>query len=187
MHGTPKKLLALRKKKHYNSDRVTWNFRFPLETYRNFRYSRQPVNISVKCRYALWALLELARRRGNGVAQIPEIAEAQGIPPRFLENILNEMRRSGFVESRRGKSGGFLLARAPASVTVGEVIRHIDGEIGAVCEGEKTPYQCRLEGKCVLLPLWRQAKTALEKIYDGNTLQDLLDAEQRARASDYAI
>ena len=69
------------------------------------------MSVSLKCQYGLRALFELARRAGNGPTRIQEIAEAQAIPPRFLENILNQLRRGGFVESRRGKAGGFVLAR----------------------------------------------------------------------------
>ena len=67
------------------------------------------MSVSLKCQYGLRALFELARRTGSAPTRIQEIAEAQASPPRFLDNILNQLRRGGFVDSRRGKAGGFAL------------------------------------------------------------------------------
>src|SRR4030042_4611453 len=82
---------------------------------------------STKCIYALRAILELALRDGSKVVKSQQIASAQGIPLRFLEIILSERPQGGFVESRRGNAGGYVLARLPETITVAQVIDFIEG------------------------------------------------------------
>lgn len=149
------------------------------------------MSVSQKCQYAVRALLELSKRHGKGPVRSGEIAARQGIPPRFLENILNEMKTSGLVESRRGAQGGFLLACRPEQLTVGRVIRLIDGPLDPVrCTKEGSKVDCRLRDCCSLLELWQQAKTALEAVYDRATFADLAKKElalESRMASEYSI
>jgi Rrf2 family protein len=146
------------------------------------------MGVSLKCQYGLRALFELSRRRGHGLVRIPEIAEAQAIPVRFLENILNQLRQGGFVESRRGKGGGFMLSRAPSTVTIAQIVTFIDGQIYSLdCEGETPLHRCPFRGACVFLPVWREARAALEAVYANKTLQDLLEEDQRDALPDYCI
>ena len=90
------------------------------------------MSISQKCQYALRSVFELAKRHGEGPTSIREIARAQAIPPKFLELILTELRKGGFVESRRGIHGGYLLPVPPKTVFAGEIIRFVDGPIAPV-------------------------------------------------------
>ena len=137
------------------------------------------MGISLKCQYGLRALFELARREGEGLVRLTEIAEKQAIPGRFLENILNQLRQGGFVESRRGKDGGFVLLRPARDITIGEIIRFIEGPIHPVdCSGDNPTHKCSLRGNCVFIHLWDEATAALEKVYDGKTLQDLVDEDR---------
>lgn len=145
------------------------------------------MSVSLKCQYGLRALFELARRTGSAPTRIQEIAEAQAIPPRFLENILNQLRRGGFVDSRRGKAGGFMLARSANQITTLEVIRFLDGPVHPFdCEGDSPVRKCSLGPDCVFMPLWQRARQALENVYGGTTLQDLVDA-QAAAVPDFNI
>ncbi|MDR2162008.1 MAG: Rrf2 family transcriptional regulator [Desulfovibrio sp.] len=146
------------------------------------------MGVSLKCQYGLRALFELSRRWGEGLVRIPEIAEAQAIPLRFLENILNQLRQGGFVESRRGKGGGFVLSRPPSTISLAQIVTFIDGEIFNLdCEGDPPLHHCRLRGSCVFLPVWREARAALQAVYEGKTLQDLLEADLRGPQPDYCI
>jgi Rrf2 family protein len=146
------------------------------------------MGVSIKCQYGLRALFELSRRWGQGLVRIPEIARIQAIPERFLENILNQLRQGGFVESRRGKGGGFVLSRPPSSITVEELISFLDGQIYRMdCEGDQPVHPCPLKGDCVFLPLWQEARLALENVYRGKTLQDLVDVGNRPKFPDYSI
>ena len=124
--------------------------------------------ITQKCQYALRAIYELARR-GEGPCKIGAVAEAQGIPVRFLENILNSLKGAGFVDSARGKDGGYFLARPASAITVGEVIRFVQGDFRPVECGDEDDV-CSVYGSCVFRPLWERAQEALEAVYDGNDL-----------------
>ncbi len=146
--------------------------------------------LSQKCQYSVRAILELAKHYGSGIMRCGEIAERQAIPQRFLEVILNELKSAGLVDARRGIHGGFSLAVPPKDLTVGRVIRLVDGPLDPVrCVG-KGGEPCTLRSGCSLVELWNQAKSAVEAIYDGTTFQDLVEREQlasRASCGDYTI
>jgi Rrf2 family protein len=136
--------------------------------------------ISQKCQYGLRAIYELAKHGGPGPLKIAEIARRQLIPLRFLEVILNELKRGGFIRALRGKDGGCVLARSAGELTVGEVMRFIEGSFAPVgCISEDNTDSCPLQGRCVFLPLWERAQDALASVYDGTTFQDLIDQEPR--------
>lgn len=135
--------------------------------------------VTQKCQYALRALFELAKREKEGVVRSADIAANQAIPKRFLEVILHQLRQGGFVDSQRGKEGGFFLSRPADNITIGEVIRFIDGPINPVdCQLNKPRGRCQLTGGCVFSSLWDEARTALEQVYDTKTLRDLVDREE---------
>ena len=85
------------------------------------------MNISVKGEYALHAIFDLALQKFGEPIKIADIAKRQRIPQKFLELILAGLKQGGFVESRRGAEGGYLLARAPQAITVGQVVRYVEG------------------------------------------------------------
>ncbi|HLA85665.1 MAG TPA: Rrf2 family transcriptional regulator [Thermoguttaceae bacterium] len=134
--------------------------------------------LSQKCQYALRAVFEVAKRSGEGPIKIEAIARSQAIPPRFLAAILNQLKQGGFVESRRGVEGGYLLARSADSLSVGEIIRFVEGPVAPViCVTEKGAGECPLRGRCVFMSMWREAQEAMENVYDNTTFQDLVERE----------
>jgi Rrf2 family protein len=137
--------------------------------------------VTQKCEYALRAVLQLALcRQDQRVGVVAEIAAAQAIPPRFLQLILNELRQAGIITSRRGKLGGYTLAVAPAELKVGEIIRLIDGPW--------TKPQSKAGLASPLQHLWTQAESALSTVYDGTTIEDLVNHYQIATGrTDYCI
>lgn len=147
------------------------------------------MNLSQKCQYGLRALFELAKRHGQGPVRVSQIAEAQAIPPRFLELILNELRHAGYVESRRGVQGGYMLVTAPIALSVGEIIRFIDGPLAPVkCLAAPGTGECPLEGHCSFIGLWERATAAVTEVYDSTTLQDLINEERSVtRVMNYCI
>lgn len=149
------------------------------------------MSLSQKCQYAIRAIFELSKRHGKGPIRTNEIADAQAVPQRFLENILNELKSTGLVESRRGMRGGYLIARNPAELTVGEVIRLIDGPLDPVkCIGEGPNATCPLQANCSLVRLWDRAKAAVENVYDNTTFHDLVEEDlkmNRSRPIDFTI
>ncbi len=137
--------------------------------------------LSQKCQYAVRAVFELAKRQGTGATKIGDIAEAQAIPTRFLENILNHLKGGGFVESVRGKEGGYLLIRSAKKLRVGEIVRFIEGPLTPVdCTVGGKKGTCSMYGHCAFLQLWKRAQEALEAVYDGTTFHDLVVEEANA-------
>jgi len=134
--------------------------------------------VSRKCQYALRAMFELSKRHQRGPVRSTEIAESQAIPPKFLELILGELRRGGFVESRRGPRGGYLLQGRPDRRTVGEIIRFVDGPIAPVgCVAGTEQPDCPLHGGCAFIDMWSRARDAGNQIFDNTTFQDLIDED----------
>ena len=144
-----------------------------------------------KIQYALRAVFELAKHSGRGPVKIAAIAKAQAIPARFLEAILNQLKQAGFVDSRRGKGGGYFLTRSPGRLTVGDVMQFMQGPIRAVdCFAGKSKDSCPLLGNCVFLPMWEKVHEAIEGVYNNTTFRDLVDQEvqkQQEGAGDYSI
>jgi Rrf2 family protein len=147
--------------------------------------------ISQKTQYAVRAVFELAKRQGRGATRIGEVAEAQAIPQRFLENILNHLKGGGFVESVRGKDGGYLLVRPSEQLTVGQILRFMEGPLSPVeCMVSGKKGSCSMYGSCAFRSLWRRAEKALEDVYDGTTFQELVEEEAndcQDRGADYSI
>jgi Rrf2 family transcriptional regulator, cysteine metabolism repressor len=146
--------------------------------------------ISKKSRYALRAVFELAKRRGQGPVKIADIAKSQGISQRFLEAILVQLKQAGLVESRRGSEGGYQLVREPEKVTVGDVLRIVQGLPEPVeCVG-KPDVSCPMSMNCVFIPMWEKMMNAITQVYDSTTFKDLINQEQKtckAASMDYAI
>jgi Rrf2 family protein len=136
--------------------------------------------VSQKSLYALRAIFELAKQQGNGPIKIADIAKAQAIPPRFLEVILNQLKQGGFVESRRGNEGGYMLGQDPANLTVGDIIVFIQGPIGPIeCLTDRRKEEmCPLHGDCVFKPMWEEVREAIAKVYDKTTFASLVEQEK---------
>ena len=149
------------------------------------------MSISQKCQYALRAAFELAKQQGEGPVKISEIARTQAIPTRFLEVILNQLKQGGFVDSRRGSAGGYILSRPASELSVGEIIRFIEGPLAPVqCVAGSSADQCPLYNACAFLPMWERAREALTEVYDSTSFQDLVELErlqQKQGVPDYCI
>ena len=134
--------------------------------------------ISRKTRYALKGLFQLAASQSIEPVKVSKLAEAQGIPPRFLELIFTELKQAGFVESRRGNEGGYLLTSPPEMITVGEVIRFIQGE-NILADSERK--ETSTFGSYALNRLWKGASDAVSETCDTTTLADLVNMEMENR------
>ncbi|MBI5846264.1 MAG: Rrf2 family transcriptional regulator [Deltaproteobacteria bacterium] len=136
--------------------------------------------ITQKKQYALRAIFELAKHHGKGPIKVSDIARTQAIPLRFLEVILNQLKKSGFVDSKRGYQGGYELSRKPNDVAVGDVIRFMEkrGDKAHDCIACVSRDNCPFGGECALSPMWEKVWESLFCVYDGTTMQDLLDIER---------
>lgn len=146
------------------------------------------MTVSLKCQYALRAVFELALRTTQPPARIADIAAAQAIPPHFLENILNELKRAGLVRSFRGKYGGYELAGSPEQLSVGDVVRCIEGPmLNAGCVTEPN-LSCPYHGTCVFMPMWQRLEEAITGVYDTTSFADLVNRHRRQSfVADYVI
>lgn len=132
-----------------------------------------------KNQYALRAIYELAKHMDQGPVKISDIAAAQSIPLRFLEVILNQLKGSGIVDSKRGFYGGYFLVKPPSQVSVGDVLRYLHKEhTGNDCIACVSKTSCPFDGRCAFSSLWVRVKQAAFKIYDETSFQDLVDGEQ---------
>jgi Rrf2 family protein len=141
------------------------------------------MQVPQKTRYALRAMFELAKHYGQGPVRIGDIAQRQAIPSRFLEGILNQLRQAGLLRSVRGARGGYEMVNDPATVSVGDMIRIIEGPIApTACVNEDNPEDCPLFGDCVFLPMWKRLADAVAEVYDGTTFADFVKSEQKRAA-----
>lgn len=130
--------------------------------------------------YALRAIFELAKHRGKGPKKISEIAHAQAIPLRFLEVILGQLKGTGWVESKRGFYGGYLLKCSPGDISVGDILRFMRGAGHPMdCVACVSKHDCPFNGQCAFASMWDQVNEAMFKIYDETTIQDLIDRERK--------
>lgn len=140
--------------------------------------------ISQKAKYALRALVALARTHGRDDARlISEIAEQQRIPKKFLEQILLDLKHHGIVSSRRGKAGGYMLLKSPDAITFGEVLRIIDGPVAPLPCLSHVAYRrcedCSDEASCEIRQVFARVATATREVLDGTTIADCIgDAAQ---------
>jgi Rrf2 family protein len=138
-----------------------------------------PVKVSAKSDYAVRALLELAQA-GEGPVKGERLAQGQTIPLKFLENILIDLRHAGVVRSQRGAEGGYWLARAPESISIGEVIRAVDGPLASV-RGE-APEDLDYNGAAEhLQTVWIAVRASLRSVVDELTLADVVAGRLPAR------
>ena len=137
--------------------------------------------LSQRTRYTIRALLHLADRYGQGPVQLSEIAEAQNIPAKFLTVMLSHMRRKGLVETMRGREGGYWLARPPAEISYGEIVRLTRGSLGLVPCASRLAYEpcrnCVTEEKCRLHRVMLMVRDETARILDGLSLADPVPAE----------
>src|SRR3989338_6044675 len=114
------------------------------------------MRITYKGDYATKTILDLALHYGNGVVTIHEIAKRADIPIKFLEQVLLDLKKGGFVESRRGKVGGYFLAKPPAKIKLGDVVKFIDGPIEPIACIERGYSGCNDLYRCVFRKVWQE-------------------------------
>lgn len=132
------------------------------------------MRVTYKGDYALKAVLDLALNYGKGIVTIHETAKRIDAPIKFLEQVLLDLKKGGFVESRRGKIGGYLLSKEPGKITVGEVIRFIDGPTEPIACAKNGYSDCRDLYKCVFRNIWQNVSKATSEIIDNITFEDLI-------------
>jgi len=141
--------------------------------------------LSKKAKYAIKALLALADHDREEPVRIADLARDEQIPAKFLELILLDLRNQGILQSRKGKGGGYLLARDPSDIFLGQIVRMFDGPLAPVPCASQTGYvrcvDCRNEDVCGVRLAMREVRDATAKILDGTSIASLRGQVERAR------
>ena len=152
--------------------------------------------LNKKTKYALRAVLALARRRDEGLVLIADLAESESIPKKFLEQILLDLKRAGILASTKGKGGGYALGRPASDISVGAVIRVIEGPLALVpCVSKQSPgvcEECRNPMTCGLRVAMKEVRDQTAEILDNTSIQSVIRTEDELGMSlkmnmDYSI
>jgi len=137
--------------------------------------------LSSRARYATRALLDLTLHSEGRPVPIHDTAERQDIPLKYLEQVMLSLKRHGFVQSRKGPGGGYSLAQPPAEITLGAVVRAMDGPLAPMSCVSVSGYMecgCPDPDTCGLRAVWKEARDALAAVLDGTTFADIRDRSQ---------
>jgi Rrf2 family cysteine metabolism transcriptional repressor len=134
------------------------------------------MHFSLKSEYALLAIFDLALQPTREPVRIADVARRQKIPQKFLELILAGLKQGGFVESRRGAEGGYLLGRPPERITVGEVLRHVEG-------GKAQRSRPSKRGETPFTELWNRVDEAVAEVVDKTTVAELVNRWRERQAA----
>jgi Rrf2 family protein len=145
------------------------------------------LHLSTKGDYATRALLELAVAENAEAISVHRLAQRTGISQKYLEQIMMRLREAGLVRSRRGVNGGYDLAREPSGISVGEVVRLMDGPLApSPCASQSAheacpQYRCPTEEGCVLRGLWTEVRDAISDVLDRTTFEELAARQRNAK------
>lgn len=133
------------------------------------------MKLSTRAEYGLRAMFELARKHGQGPISLRIIAEEQDISENYLEQLIAALRKAGLVESIRGPQGGYMLAAPPENITVGDVVRVVEGPIAPMdCVSEGTQVDCGRAGFCASRVIWAKVRDSISEVLDSFTLGDMV-------------
>src|SRR3954470_24721002 len=146
------------------------------------------MKLSKRGEYALRSLINLgiAAKVGRSLVRVTELAAAEDLPVKFLEQVMQQLREAGYIESVRGKHGGYRLGKPAAQITIGGVVRLIDGPlapIGCVSQTAYEPCNCPDEAHCGLRMLMLDVRNAIAAILDRYTLADVVEVTSRKLAT----
>ncbi|MGM0471274.1 MAG: RrF2 family transcriptional regulator [Bacillota bacterium] len=131
------------------------------------------MKLSTKGRYGVKAMVDLALHYGDSAIPLHRIAKRQDISEHYLEQLIAVLRKAGLVNSVRGAHGGYLLAKEPAEITVGDIIRELEGPIApSECVGD-SEYNCKNSGDCITQLIWKKLQSSINEVLESITLEDL--------------
>jgi Rrf2 family protein len=131
------------------------------------------VKLSTKTRYGVRAVFDIAFHNAGGPTQARDIARRQEVPLRYLEQIFQELRRANLVDAKRGPKGGYFLSRTPETITLGDVIRAVQGPIDLLTAGDDGPPKGARTSKQVPADIWRELAAKVAGVFDSVTIRDL--------------
>ena len=141
--------------------------------------------ISTKGRYALRVMADLARSGGEEYVVLMDIAQRQNISEKYLEGIVAALSRSGFLQTQRGRGGGYRLARCPEEYAVGDILRAAEGSIAPVSCVKSGETECPNADNCLTLPLWKELDRGMNDYLDSITLANLINGDIAAKTPNF--
>ena len=143
------------------------------------------MKLSTRGRYGIHAMFDLAQNYGGDPQPVKAIAERQGLSEAYLEQLFAVLRREGLIKSVRGAQGGYMLARAPEEISVGDVLRALEGGLSLLdCLSEDDA--CGKSCDCPTRSVWLRMQNGLQEIVDGITLKDILEDSQNTHRQEEA-
>ena len=140
------------------------------------------MKLSLRGEYALRAVLELGLNYGKPVIRIQTISARQNIPKRFLEQILNDLKGAGILDSKRGMAGGYRLAQPPEEISLASIVRHIEGALAPVsCVSERFYQKCSCpdESRCAIRSVMKEVRDAVVTIAERVTIAELCERSRK--------
>lgn len=146
------------------------------------------MRISTKGRYATRLMLDLALHYECGYIPLKAVSQRQNISDKYLEQIITQLSRAGYVRSARGAQGGYQLTRPPAEYTIGDILRTTEGSLAPVaCLDHLEGLSCEMAKNCVTLEIWEKIEKAVNDVVDNITLADLVKRYHEKAGGDYVI
>lgn len=145
------------------------------------------MKISTKGRYAIRVMLDLAANNTGEYIALKDVAKRQDITLKYLEQVINLLKRAGLVISYRGNNGGYMLSKAPADYKVGDILRAAEGSLAPIACLDTGEVICDRAAICPTLNFWKGLDKTVNDYVDSYTLQDLLDEQNSLGANDYCI
>jgi Rrf2 family protein len=144
------------------------------------------VKLSTKGRYGLKAMFDLAQNYGSGPVPLNNIAQRNNISEHYLEQLIAVLRKSNLVKSVRGAQGGYILNKPPVSITVGDIIRVLEGPIAPVdCVNEEEPEICDNAEFCITRTIWAKVRDSVTEVLDSITLEDMVEEAKKRQEESY--
>ena len=132
------------------------------------------MHITYKGDYAIKVILDLSKHYGQEVVKIQDISKRLDIPQKFLEQILLELKKGGFLDSKRGAGGGYCLSKNPNEIKIGDIVRFVDGPIEPIACANEVYRGCSEVDKCVLREIWVKVAKSVSSVVDTITFADVL-------------
>ncbi len=143
------------------------------------------MDISARTMYGLRALVTLAGARTSDPMSIQTIADEEELPAKFLEGIMGDLKRGGFVRSRRGANGGYLLARPASEITILDIIRHLDGPIAPQTFADRSLDGDTTDRQAAFRPVWSEIREATIRVLQSYSIQSIADAVEEIPGEDF--
>lgn len=145
------------------------------------------MKISTRGRYALRTMIDLSQHREEGLIPLKDVAARQEISLKYLEQIVTQMSKAGFIQGVRGPQGGYRLAREPEEYNIAEILQATDGSLAPVGCLETETNQCEKCDSCATLDLWEGLYKTVTDYLAGISLQDLVDRANKVEGNSYVI